>query len=786
MNTLSIALVVGISCALAASPSPADDIDIYLEAGIAETGIPCGAVVEASLVTPSITVNQHKLAAPHNDIFFPLFEPGNKPRWRGNVKKLKVVRLTDTDPATGVVSTRDIIAQAPLGVNPREGLSADDGGILADALTFWTDPAGADVVAFDASRGEVSGRDGRSVGRGGAGQQIAGFLSGTVGASNGESGARQLFTLDPGMSGQLLALDATMDLSGLSPFLDPGNTMVEQQERELLGWIRGQDVYDADGDSDLTESRPWLLGDLLHSRPLVINYGVRPGTAYSGENPDVRLFFGTNDGFFHLINNTLDVGEDKESGKESWAFIPLEMLAMQSILAANQVQRPPRHLYGMDGEAVALVQDRDLDGNIEADQGDLVWVFIGQRRGGRAIYAFDMTDPDRPQFKWKISHRTPGFEQLAMTFSTPRVATLDLGDAVPAAVLVFGGGYNGGWNGSVRVGKDVGAASDLIGNAIYVVNADNGELIWKAVGPDGGSVPAQGERLHYVAGLTDSIPSPIAVVDADNNGLADRAYVGDSGGNVWRVDLTGYAGVLADTTATDPLTWRVTRLASLGGDGSNDRRFFHAPDFVRTRDGSGDYDGVLIISGNRAAPKQTVVDNYAYLLKDRNTAHGGDRSASTAVIEASDLADITQSCGRQDETGCTAVDLAYGWKLALAAPGEKGLSSPLLSNGLVLFSSYVPGGETSSDACTGAQGSGRVYVVKLEDAASGLSLVSELSPLDAPRGYAEIGPGIPADVLPYRDRVLVPGRGIDGKPFLNIPGRTRWRVYWREEEVDSL
>ena len=67
---------------------------------------------------------------------------------------------------------------------------------------------------------------------------------------------------------------------------------------------------------------------------------------------------------------------------------------MQSRLAQSPADSLQPVLYGMDGEAVALVLDRDRDGNVEIDDGDAVTVVIGQRRGGRALYAFDLSDPD--------------------------------------------------------------------------------------------------------------------------------------------------------------------------------------------------------------------------------------------------------------------------------------------------------------------------------------------------------------------------------------------------------
>ena len=194
--------------------------------------------------------------------------------------------------------TQEIVAAAPTG---RAAISAGDGQILPDALTFWTDPLGADVLAFDPGLEEVPGRDGRSVTRGGAGQQVPGFLANAPGASNAEPGARQLYTLDPDQPGELLPFDASpARFDALATYLDPTGALSEADGLDLMRWIRGQDSYDEDGDGDRFEARRWLIGDLLHSRPLAINYGAPRGSGYSAGNPDIRIFFGTNDGVLHL------------------------------------------------------------------------------------------------------------------------------------------------------------------------------------------------------------------------------------------------------------------------------------------------------------------------------------------------------------------------------------------------------------------------------------------------------------------------------------------------------
>ena len=52
--------------------------------------------------------------------------------------------------------------------------------------------------------------------------------------------------------------------------------------------------------------------------------------------------------------------------------------------------------------------------------------------------------------------------------------------------------------------------------------------------------------------------------------------------------------------------------------------------------------------------------------------------------------------------------------------------------------------------------------------------------------YQSIGSGLPGDVVPIGDQLLIPGAGIEEQPLLSISGRTWWRSYWREEEVDTF
>jgi type IV pilus assembly protein PilY1 len=436
------------------------------------------------------------------------------------------------------------------------------------------------------------------------------------------------------------------------------------------------------------------------------------------------------------------------------------------------------HPYGVDGEAVAFTYDADADGNIET--GDKVWVYTGMRRGGKNYYAFDASNPGAaPTMKWKIG-KNGDFSELGLTFSTPRVTTVKYnGDPVP--VLIFAGGYHGGWSGASRIGKDLNWDDSTEGNAVYIVNADTGALIWKAIkGPTSAT-----ETVYKTPGLVDAIAGGVTLLDSDANGVTDRAYVADTGGTLWRINLPeGTAGSHRSSN------WKMTRLADFGADNvANDRRFFHAPDVVKTRDSLGEYHGVLLSSGNRADPLQTSVDNYIYLVKDRTLNSGIVAPLfidETDFSLLNDLTDITDVCIDGTEAGCLSANLSKGWKLELEDNGEKGLSTPLTADGIIFFTTYLPEGTSSSTNCSPSEGDGRLYAIRLGDGSAEYQLNNSSEAIDKTDRYTTVGPGIPPGAKPLGDHILLPGTGIDGNQIVDTGGRSRWRIYWRETGVDRL
>ena len=706
--------------------------------------------VSTTFVAASVPVNVFNRAEITDNVYIALFQVDAeaRPFWVGNVKKLRLAGANDSSADGVLVDSTGTPAVAA------------DGRIRFDALTDWTIPSALPPADVDA--GEVEGRDGRVVARGGAGQRIPGFILGNPQEANALGGRRIFYDRN---SSSLANLN--IDLTTASNLLTEFDVSTATEAAELIAYARGLDIDDLDGDGERLEARNWLFGDALHSRPLPINYGAIGGYS-SPDNPGIYIAVATNDGFLRMIRNTRTGGA--QSGEEVWAFMPRSAMAAQKVLRANGTGMT--HPYTIDGAPVAFIQDRNQDGSIVAGDGDRVYLYVGMRRGGKNYYALDVTDPENPSLMWTIE-KGGDFAELGYTFSNPRVGLVNTPDG-PLPVVMFAGGYDMNKDARGVVGTD-----DSEGNAIFVVNAETGELVWKAIRGGGSGGP----RVFEHPRLTDSIPSTLAVGDTDGDGFTDRLVVGDTGGNVWRADLQG----------TDTADWKITLLASLGRHAAgasgiaSDRRFFHRPDLVPSKDSDGMFDAVVIGSGNRPNPLDMdgMTTNYAFMIKDRHTAPG---SGTDENIQLTQLGDVTSNC-LQSESPCS-VDLTYGWRLMLTQPGEKVLATPLTITGKVFFTTYLPQAGTGATACSPSEGGGRLYAVSLQNATAVINYDTSDDDADNPDAPSTVSDrsvelqslGIPAEVVSIPpNKILRPDLQID-----NLDTTTRWRTFWSLAEDEDL
>ena len=704
--------------------------------------------VSTTFVAASVPVNVFNRAQVIDNVFLALFRvpTDSRPVWPGNIKKLQLVNANDPTLPTFLADANGKPAVAP------------DGRLRFDTLTFWTDAAA--LPPPDLNNNEVAGADGRAIHRGGAGQKIPGYIFGSPRLANG-------------LGGRTIYYDATPN--ALAPFNVDLATATELQPEfggidvnetaELMAHARGIDIDDEDLDGIADEPRAWILGDPLHSRPLALNYGAVGG--HTETDPAIYIAVGGNDGMLHMIRNTNPGGS--QSGTEVWAFMPKIAMPNQKALRANTLGIA--HPYSIDGAPAAYFDDTNVNGTIEA--GENVYLYFGLRRGGKAYYAMDVTNPESPLLMWTID-KSGDFAELGLTFSRPRIGRIKTG-GVARPVIIFAGGYDINKDDRTAIGTD-----DSEGNAIYVVDAVTGALIWKARGALG----APSSTVFEHAGLVDSIPSTVTIADTDGDTYTDRIVVGDTGGNVWRADLAG-------ATTSD---WKLTLLATLGrhapafSDPREDLRFFHRPDLVPSQDAFGPFDAVLIGAGDRTDPLDVGErnNNFFYMIKDRHVIAG--TGVDTAIAPA-DLGDVTDNCLQEISGGCP-VDLTDGWRLAMQEKGEKVLSTPLTIDGQVFFTTYLPNAGLGATACSPSEGGGRLYTVGLQDARAVINYNTTNDNLlypDQPTAHLDRymvlnSPGIPSEVVSVPpNKILRPDLTID-----TVDVTTRWRTFWYiDEESDQ-
>lgn len=498
---------------------------------------------------------------------------------------------------------------------------------------------------------------------------------------------------------------AFTNAAGLANVLD----VPEAEIDDYLNWHAGKDVDDEDEDNLTTDMRYDVFGDPLHSKPLVVNYGN-----------SIRILIGTNAGVLHMFED--DTSTDTVS--ETWAFMPKEFFSNIKPLRDNYASADK--VYGVDGRITSYIKDDNGDGIVNGT--DKVYIFFGLRRGGSSYYALDISSPISPKFLWKIDNNTSGFSELGQTWSQPKItySGLNVTGSVAEPVLVFGGGYDAAKDTSGPGGND------SSGRAIYMVDAKTGTLKWSMT-PNGGTTD--------FTGVTDSIPSSIGVLDSNGDGLADRFYTGDTGGNVWRVDMP------TNNPADNDDPWTVFKLASLGGTTNDtDVRFFNEPSIVRTfitetletevTDEHGvksklvskqekPYDAVLIGSGDRTNPLGTDTQDAFFMLKDENIRSQSFSNSTIpktpTALTKSDLYDYTNDPLGQTlttaarETLEIAVSEKDGWYLNFSkSEGEKNSSSAIVINGVAYFTSFMPPSLAPNAAiCELPNGKGWLYAVDL-------------------------------------------------------------------------
>ena len=415
--------------------------------------------------------------------------------------------------------------------------------------------------------------------------------------------------------------------------------------------------------SELTLVKPdeeiRVLGGVVHSTPTAISYNATLND--SGQitnNRDDYVLFGSMDGALHIA--------DAKKGEEKVAIIPKIMLTNQpEALVENSSREDSRTgspYFGVDAPWLVTTDYKyDLDSTpkkvtVDERSGKGMFAYGGLRMGGEALYGVDISKVNNltdsaPKMLFTITKQgvssattgksaTSGFGRLGQIWSKPTAAKIRLkkDDVNPTDVLLFGGGYD------IAYENDGYIATSLVparGNAIYMINAKSGELIWST-----SSENTAGKNIKTDT-MIHSIVGGITVLDRDNDGLTDHIYAADLGGQVFRIDLqnarTDKFGFIAVPNFLAKKPVRLLDVSPKLSEAKYAYRFYERPVVSFYRRESGPDNGKLfalvnVISGNRSSPLSELrTDNkYAnrvYGIIDSDVTRNDLYTTSTFNIE---------------------------------------------------------------------------------------------------------------------------------------------------------
>lgn len=616
-----------------------------------------------------------------NQLYVGMFrpDPDSKPRWMGNIKQYKMGtsnNLVDADGAGAINSQTGFVSECARSFWTPSKSTPD---------TYWiNDPKGACIPS---------------------GSDAALYANSNTPDGNIVEKGAQAYMLRSGTAASRVVKTCSETFTGCTTLLDFNNTTVSTGGLGLLAtdtagrdalvtWARGANIDAELAKTDPAAMRPSSHGDVIHSNPLALSY-------QTGNVNDVIVYYGSNDGMLHAVNGNQTANYGSVApGAELWAFMPPEFFPHLSRLRANtEIIKitPP-----VDSTSSGSDKPYSMDGPITAYRsGSISWLYATMRRGGRALYAFDVSTPSSPTLKFKIGcgdttdlKCSTGATGMGQTWSAPRptkAVGYTNGDT-PAPMIIMGGGYDTCEDTDVNT-----CTTTSKGNKVFVLDAATGAIL-KTL-----------DTLRPVVADIKMVP--------DANGYAKYGYVADLGGNIYRINM----GTAA------PAAWTLTQIASLGcADATtpctSNRKFMFAPSVVAESDGSyslylgtGDREKPL---GPDYFPNTSAVANYFFKIKDKPddatwlSAESAVNCPGKSMICLASLVsagNVAATCG-----AAGGIADGKGWALGLRAT-EQVVTTAATLYGVTTFSTHMPA-VASSGVCGSNLGTVHVYNIDIDTA----------------------------------------------------------------------
>lgn len=549
---------------------------------------------------------------------------------------------------------------------------------------------------------------------------------------------RQIYTAlksATGIDNKLEFVEANVGTTGVddNPLFKLLDTTNANDGKDIIRFIRGADV------TGFRERNGYKLGDIVNSTPVVVGApdGHFNDSTYIQFRHDHRLrermlYVGANDGMLHAFHV-----DDPQGGNEAWAFIPSNLLGKLKGLTSPDYDGC--HEYFVDLPPTVVDVFIDPDGLGTEPQQWRTLLIGGEREGGKAYFALDVTDPGPDQFKpmWEFSDPL-----LGESWSIPAVEKIDLGGSDR-------------WLGFVGNGPN----NDDNKGYLFAIDLESGENFRGPfdLGPISPSTP-------------NALASPKAV-DINEDDYADSLFAGDLHGRVWRFNITDQ-GDPKTYEPLDPGQWAAQEI-------------FHAlPDQPITQP--------VGLSFYCSGPSDQRCENLMiyfgtgkFVTPDDKT----DTSLQSFYAIKDEFSGVTRDDpdmkNRTTSVDCEEVPDPYqikGWYVDLTTPKERVSSPPLVLGGLVFFLTFIP----DDDACS-AGGETWLYYREFDTGCVPNQTVSGKDPDPPgearPVGKILIGPGYAPSIVYYattQDMLIQTSDRTVHRARVTLPRGGLENYSWRE------
>ena len=572
-----------------------------------------------SHVAPVVSVDEANRTQSGDKLYMAFFKPMSDNYWQGNLKKYGLDYRARTD-CGRTFKEWTVVDQFTTDSSTAETSGNCDGTFKPSSRSFWS-----------------TVNDGGYVDRGGVGEKLRERMPGNT--SDPVPTApyydwRNIFTYINGVNG---ALERFIPTSTAIT-----NEMLEVSDQRtryrIFNYIYGY-TYDAGpGDFAPQAKREWILGDIIHSEPKIIDYLDSAGNL-------IHRFIavGANDGMLHVFTDSAITlgGVSYEAGDEIFAFIPKDLLRR-----LKEFSLLDKHTYMVDGSP-ALYRKQKTDGTYE------MTLIFGERSGGRSYWALDVSQPNPSEWKvkWHIEGgKTEGFEELGYTWSKPFFAKIKTGTNTSKEVVLFAGGYdpiedgfpegfddqnqNGKWDTNETHGVTLGGTEgydkwnpgmNTMGRGIFVLDLADGSKVFTA--SYGAEEATTGTEQKYSM-MKYCFPADISLIPLSDSLI--MIYAADVYGQIWRIryDYVNDAGTWTvrrvftanpgSTLASGDASAFAAGTHSLNA-GDAGRKMFYSPDVSLMGNDWTSSPVLYVGTGDRQHARYTMVSNRMYFVSDTGT-----------------------------------------------------------------------------------------------------------------------------------------------------------------------